>query len=187
MENIKDKSLRQALECSGCLELPKSKNNDDNGFWIRAIVLVRKLNCTSNYALAERRGDGCIIYTRDFGDMSPIIGLLSIHPYLFLDERLIPSTDGNGYFGVLARELGIKIDEVRSYDSSRLVSCAREVAIKRQKERIEADAYADEISRVMDEDSRNSPEFSLDDEDMGEVSTLKTSRSSAIKKRGRKR
>lgn len=186
MENIKDKSLRQALECSGCLELPKS-NNDGDGFWIRAIVLVRKRNCTSNYALAERRGDGCIIYTRDFGDMSPITGLLSVHPYLFLDERLIPSADSNGYFGVLARELGIKLEEVRGYDTSRLVSCAREVAIKRQKEKIDVDAYADEISRVMDEDSRNSPEFSLDDEDMDEVRTLKTPRSSAVKKRGRKR
>lgn len=188
MEDIKDKSLRLALEGSGCTELPKSRNNDDDGFWIKAIVLVRKSNFTTSYAMAERRGDGCINYTRDFGDMSPIMGLISVHPYLYLDERLIPSSESSNYHSIISRELGINnVDEVRGYSSSRLVSCAREVAIKRQREKIAADAYADEISRIMDEDSRNNSDEPYNEDDIDEVKEEEVPKVTVPKKRGRKK
>lgn len=86
LEDYKRETLYAAMEAAGGLgELPKRYDDASGEIWIRAIVLVRKLNCTQNYALASRRGDGLISVTQDFGYVSPITGIVSVHPYLYLD------------------------------------------------------------------------------------------------------
>lgn len=86
MNNIKEISLRKALEATACRELPKAFNENGVEFWIRAIALVRKRNGTQSYCLVEHRADGMLQYTQDFGLPSPIFGLISIHPYIMLDK-----------------------------------------------------------------------------------------------------
>ena len=46
---------------------------------------------SQSYAVAKRDADGKISFTADFGDISPISGLISIHPYMYLNkERYMP-------------------------------------------------------------------------------------------------
>lgn len=83
---LKEQSLSKALSSKGLAELPKQYRDGSDEYWLEAIVLVRKQNLTQSYCLAKRDADGKISYTDDFGMMSPISGLISIHPYLYLDR-----------------------------------------------------------------------------------------------------
>ena len=91
MANIKEESLSRALSAKRIPDLPKQYREDSGEYWLEAIVLVRKLNMSQSYAVAKRDADGKISYTADFGDISPISGLVSIHPYMYLNkERYMP-------------------------------------------------------------------------------------------------
>lgn len=90
--SLKERTLRDALDYSCCRDLPKVLSDVVSGYWIEAIVLVKKRNGDATYAIAKRGGDGIIHYVKDFGRMSGINGLVSIHPYLFLDESLLGYT-----------------------------------------------------------------------------------------------
>ena len=91
MSNIKDLSLSKALSTLSLPELPKQYRDDCGEYWLEAIVLVRKQNLSNSYAVAKRGADGKIVYKADFGDVSPISGLISIHPYMYLNkERYMP-------------------------------------------------------------------------------------------------
>ena len=91
MANIKEESLSKALSAKRIPDLPKQYREDSGEYWLEAIVLVRKLNMSQSYAVAKRDADGKISYTADFGDISPISGLISIHPYMYLNkERYMP-------------------------------------------------------------------------------------------------
>ena len=91
MANIKEESLSRALSAKRIPDLPKQYREDSGEYWLEAIVLVRKLNMSQSYAVAKRDADGKITYTADFGDISPISGLISIHPYMYLNkERYMP-------------------------------------------------------------------------------------------------
>ena len=83
---LKEQSLSKALSSKGLAELPKQYRDGSDEYWLEAIVLVRKQNLTQSYCLAKRGADGKISYIDDFGMMSPISGLISIHPYLYLDR-----------------------------------------------------------------------------------------------------
>ena len=83
---LKEQSLSKALSSKGLAELPKQYRDGSDEYWLEAIVLVRKQNLTQSYCLAKRDADGKISYIDDFGMMSPISGLISIHPYLYLDR-----------------------------------------------------------------------------------------------------
>lgn len=85
MIRIKEKSLSEALCKAACRELPKKFDEDGETFWLKAIALVRKCDGTQSYCLAEHASNGMLVYTDDFGTMSPIFGLISIHPYTMLD------------------------------------------------------------------------------------------------------
>lgn len=88
MNNVlKEQSLSKALSAKGLTELPKQYRDDCGEFWLEAVVLVRKQNLTQSYCLAKRDADGKISYIADYGMMSPISGLISIHPYLYLDKE----------------------------------------------------------------------------------------------------
>ena len=91
MANIKEESLSKALSAKRIPDLPKQYREDSGEYWLEAIVLVSKLNMSQSYAVAKRDADGKISYTADFGDISPISGLISIHPYMYLNkERYMP-------------------------------------------------------------------------------------------------
>ena len=91
MGNIKELSLSKALTAKSLTDLPKQFRDDCGEYWLEAIVLVRKQNLSQSYAVAKRGVDGKIVYIQDFGEMSPISGLISIHPYMYLDkERYMP-------------------------------------------------------------------------------------------------
>ena len=91
MANIKEESLSKALSAKRIPDLPKQYREDSGEYWLEAIVLVRKLNMSQSYAVAKRDADGKISYTADFGDISPISGLISTHPYMYLNkERYMP-------------------------------------------------------------------------------------------------
>lgn len=85
--DIKEESLKKALNATRIPELPKQDKGGDGKYWLEAIVLVRKRDCSLSYAIAKRGTDGKIFYTSDFGTMSPIIGLVSIHPYEYLNRE----------------------------------------------------------------------------------------------------
>lgn len=84
--NIKEKSLKQALTSARVPELPKQYREGDGEYWLEAIVLVSKRDGTLSYAVAKREMDGAIKYISDYGNMSQIKGLISIHPYTYLNN-----------------------------------------------------------------------------------------------------
>lgn len=91
MANTKEISLSKALTAKSLPDLPKQYRDDCGEYWLEAVVLVRKQNLSQSYAVAKRDADGKITYIQDFGEMSPISGLISIHPYMYLDkERYMP-------------------------------------------------------------------------------------------------
>lgn len=84
--NIKEKSLKQALTSVRVPELPKQYREGDGEYWLEAIVLVCKRDGSLSYAVAKRGVDGVIRYISDYGNMSQIKGLISIHPYTYLNN-----------------------------------------------------------------------------------------------------
>lgn len=92
MNNIKEVSLKKALETASLRDLPLPWK-ESKGFWIDAVLLVRKQTLDTNYVLATRDGRGVIHYVQDFGRMSQIIGVLGIYPYLYLDNKFVDIDD----------------------------------------------------------------------------------------------
>lgn len=148
MMDIKEESLRRALDATACRELPPPYR-EGAGFWVKAIVLVRKRNNTQSYALAERRADGLIRYTRDFGLMSQIAGLVSVHPYMYYDEERyrLHTQSREGKLRALASYFGKDREaEVLCADDAQLALLEREMGIRRQLESRPED-IADDAAR----------------------------------------
>ena len=87
MDNAKELSLKNCLQQVGLLELPKQLKGNDIIHWLEAVLLVKKSDFSLSYAIAKRGADGKIIYVADFGNISPIKAVLSIHPYVILDKK----------------------------------------------------------------------------------------------------
>lgn len=91
----KEKSLNDALRYTSMqtIGLPKRYTSSDTRIWIRAIVLVRKRTMAEVYCIYQRAGDGYMTLIRDCSDEAgEIIDILSIHPYIYLDEaRFLPN------------------------------------------------------------------------------------------------
>lgn len=85
--NIKEDSLKRALTAKRLSELPKQFREDNGEYWLEAIILTRKRDGSQSYVAGKRKADGKIIYTADYGTMSPIAALISVHPYLYLDKK----------------------------------------------------------------------------------------------------
>lgn len=79
-------TLSEALSFARVRELPKKFNPELGLTWILAIALIKKKNLMNSYAIVEQRADGLIQYKKTFGRLSPIDGLISIHPYMYVDE-----------------------------------------------------------------------------------------------------
>lgn len=82
-------TLSDALSFARVRELPKRFNPDLGLTWILAIALIKKKNLMNAYAIVEHRADGLIQYKKTFGRLSPIDGLISIHPYMYVDEEAL--------------------------------------------------------------------------------------------------
>lgn len=94
MDNIKETSLKKCLEQIPLMELPKQIKGNGAIHWIEAIILVRKMDYSLSYVLAKRGADGKVVYMADFGHLSPIKAIISIHPYIILDKkRFFPYND----------------------------------------------------------------------------------------------
>lgn len=85
--NIKEESLKKALTAARLPELPKQFREDSNEYWLEAVILTRKRDGSLSYAIGKRNESGKICYMADFGTMSQIVGLVSIHPYICLDKK----------------------------------------------------------------------------------------------------
>lgn len=83
---LEEETLSEALSFARCKDLPKKFNPDLGLTWILAIALIKKKNLMNAYAIVEQRADGLIQYKKTFGRLSPIDGLISIHPYMYVDE-----------------------------------------------------------------------------------------------------
>ena len=82
-------TLSEALSFARLRELPKKLNPELGLTWILAIALIKKKNLMNAYAIVEQRADGLIEYKKTFGRLSPIDGLISIHPYMYVDEEAL--------------------------------------------------------------------------------------------------
>lgn len=83
---LEKETLSEALSFARVRELPKKLNPELGLTWILAIALIKKKNLMNAYAIVEQRADGLIEYKKTFGRLSPIDGLISIHPYMYVDE-----------------------------------------------------------------------------------------------------
>ena len=142
-ETTKLKSLALALEKAGCHELPKQYKESLNtkGYWISALCLVQKRNLDEIYVLAERGGDGYIHYTCDtgglMGRMSPISKLISIHPYMYLDETRMSEYENKDLHWkqwFIQSQLGLTNEGVILLEGEKLKIALVDAMIKRQKE-----------------------------------------------------
>lgn len=109
MANVTENSLRRALAELGLTQtgLPKMWRGEQDGFWIKAVALVRKLNGDRSYYAVERMADGRIVYRTDFGRMSPVMELVRVFPYVFLDEaRYVDVGDAGDRRFLLLAEAG---------------------------------------------------------------------------------
>ena len=190
--DIKEQSLKLALEATACRELPKVYK-DGSGFWIKAIVLVRKRNMTQSYALAERRADGVIRYVKDFGLMSQIEGLVSVHPYVYFDEErfMPPYKSVETQRRLLLSFFGMEREqEIMEADADKLELLSREMGIKVQLENRPQDIAVDAMKRTVEEAGNKQVEEGTDvmhtPEGPEEMKTIRTARDFAPS-RGRRK
>lgn len=154
--NIKEESLRKALEAVGLSSLPKQLSAHSEGFWLKAIVLVQKRNMEECYCLYDRNPSGLMKIARDFGSASVVYAVKSIHPYLYFDDRrFIPSDmsleDKRLY---LLHELD-KDDEdwynVPKMDESQINRVIFEHGVSRQLANLDEDVNLNTINEEVDE------------------------------------
>lgn len=86
---LEENTLSEALSFARVKELPKKYKPELGLTWILAIALIKKKNMMTAYAIVEQRADGLIQYKKTFGRLSQIDGLLSIHPYMYVDEEAL--------------------------------------------------------------------------------------------------
>lgn len=172
MENIKESSLKKALNFVMLQELPKQLRATDKGYWVESIALVRKRNMSTSYCVAKRGGDGRIRYTADFGDISPIAGLVSIHPYLVLDtETMIPYDSIEEKRAAIVDTLGRDVAPmVEAMTPEKVEETLIDIAISNVLQKREDDAQAIKMRNVVDgimEERIEKGIVNLDDGSMG--------------------
>lgn len=143
MLDLKERSLCEALSAVGLRELPKKYDVQSAEIWIEAIALVKKADLTQTYALAKRRGDGYVSYTKDFGRMSPIVGLVSVFPYMYLDkERFFHYESREEKLRAVSIRFGaMKGTEAREWDDDKLDAFLIDAGIEAQKKSGDVDIH----------------------------------------------
>lgn len=87
MSTLKEKTLLDALSFVSLRTLPTKAEEDDN--YLSAIVEVVKVDGTTSYALQKTREDLTKYIAKDFGTISTIKEIVSIHPFEFLKEKYV--------------------------------------------------------------------------------------------------
>lgn len=87
MSTLKEKTLLDALSFVSLRTLPTKAEEDDN--YLSAIVEVVKVDGTTSYALQKTREDLTKYIAKDFGTISTIKEIISIHPFEFLKEKYV--------------------------------------------------------------------------------------------------
>jgi hypothetical protein len=93
MESIKEKSLIEALAFCSLKDLPKETKNDF--VWIKALALVAKSDGSQSYVYLIKDEDGKPKVKKDFGHIAVIKEYISIHPFMLLNEKFMPTFKGN--------------------------------------------------------------------------------------------
>lgn len=143
MLGLKEQSLRDALKATGLRDLPKKYDAQSDEIWVEAIVLTKKADLTQTYALAHRRGDGLVTYTKDFGRMSPIVGLVGVYPYMYLDkERFFYYASREEKIRSIRARMGEnKAKEAETWPDERIDALLIDEGIKEQKESLTVDIH----------------------------------------------
>lgn len=88
MTNSAEKSLTSVLRYTRLRELPQEDNGKN--VWIMAIVLVRKSDGSTNYAVADKDADGKMRIMKDFGSVCSIFSIDDIYPFAYLGVEYMP-------------------------------------------------------------------------------------------------
>lgn len=93
MENIKEKSLIDALAFCDLRDLPKEWDNEN--VYLLSVALVKKADGSKSYVAMKKDINGNDKIVKDFGNISAIREIESIHPYMYLDARFVPDFKTN--------------------------------------------------------------------------------------------
>lgn len=155
MEDIKQSSLSEALSFAGLKELPArydDKDVDAGGrkkIWISAIVLLKKIDSTMSYGIASRRGDGFIRVERDFGRMSQSVGIVSVHPFQYLDTlRFMSYRSEESSIKALTYAYGGEYEDYAAMSAEKREALLIDYGIRLQKESREADRVANQVEEL---------------------------------------
>lgn len=113
---LEKETLSEALTFARVRELPKKYNPELGLTWILAVALIKKRNLMSAYAIVEQRADGLILYKKTFGRISPIDSLISIHPYMYVDEDALKMAMKTNRFTLSAHYPDLADDIIDSDD-----------------------------------------------------------------------
>lgn len=88
LKNIKSTSL---MECLKWARIPSLPDKDDkSNVWIRAIALVEKMDGTESYVALVKDDALESKIAKDFGSVSIIRKIKSVHPYVYLLSEFVP-------------------------------------------------------------------------------------------------
>lgn len=174
MANITEDSLKSALTDLGLTQigLPKMWRGEQDGFWIKALALVRKLNGDLSYYAVERNAEGLISYKTDYGRMSPIRERVRIHPYMFLDEaRYVNVGDAKDrrYHLFTVTENEEEKSKVMTMSDEDVILKLRERGIRLQLESDESDLAA---TKIVECDDTDDTKPSVDDDEQREIERM---------------
>lgn len=174
MANITEESLKSALTDLGLTQigLPKIWRGEQDGFWIKALALVRKLNGDLSYYAVERNAEGLISYKTDYGRMSPIRERVRIHPYMFLDEaRYVNVGDEKDrrYHLFTVTEDEEEKSKVMTMSDEEVILKLRERGIRLQLESDESDLAA---TKIVEYDDAEDATPSVADDEQGEIERM---------------
>lgn len=85
-----EQTLSAALTYARVPELPEQLSEKHEA-WTKAIVLIKKTNNRTNYAIAHNNGSGDPIVVKDFGPACAIKEVLSIYPFSFTTKQYQPN------------------------------------------------------------------------------------------------
>lgn len=199
MLGIKERSLNAALEALGLqrVGLPKQWTDEKQGFWLEAIVLVKKKNGDQSYMLARRGKDRVIKYTRDFGKMSPFMGLLGIYPYKYFDLKRFMPYEGAKELREYMISIGLASKEMLdSMTDEEVRTMAFNEGVKKQEENdpidVAADRQASEDEAALQENNVEATIDTMDengnfDKESEQYASLTEENKAIVEKEARKR
>lgn len=93
MADIIEKDMYDALAYAGCAKLPRALNpaKDQSKVWIRAVAKISKKDGSESYAVLKNDYGRKPKIVKVFGSTSAIASVLSIHPYEWLKNELMPT------------------------------------------------------------------------------------------------